>query len=619
MTTVESEENNDKLSQSKPKNENKLKNDEHGVKNENTTNQNSSNSPVNQLTPNDSTARQFSGTAEEPSSKQPKEETVKLRLADASEYHRYPEDTKNANQDDSKDKSQLRLASGSRPNTHGSSSIVQKIPTEMEQNEKRESFMSRFTEYTNMINGIARELNESEEAILDDIFHDDCTIIHGDDLLHKSKWKQTMADMIRNGRQAKVTDIRWIDDLHHLDFKVRFTSDLQLHLLQHNICTLKDDKIVHIEPFREIAHQEILRDGLHKDWLEFLETFSYPNDAKFTAIQDKLFDRIYHNDFQMIYDGNQTSKGGYKAAICSLRQKCTCLEVLQLEWIDEVHCVYKARMFHNDWSETTHSIATLKGGQIIHTQSFRQSMYMQLAKAAFERNFRDYVTLPFDDRTYERTIHDNYNIVFNGEPLDKAAWKQIINGFSKRNARVELILFRWMDDNHFEYKFRQTFRDYSVRIPHAIGTIQDWKLVRSEPVKNAPMAKGSVSSTPNCDEDDGDSSSDDPDSVPGAFRVPGLSHTISQPEENDQVPYGGDAVIDGSALVQAEVAPDMADMLEAARAEGRRQVEEERQEERRIIVVATKSETKRYSYVILGLVSITIAVVVGLTVGRVKM
>jgi hypothetical protein len=95
----------------------------------------------------------------------------------------------------------------------------------------------------------------------------------------------------------------------------------------------------------------------------------------------------------------------------------------------------------------------------------------------------DGVPKPFDEemnKAFEALYHQDFVHNMDGEPLNKAQWRERLNAFAESGTRIFLLKFEPKDEFHFEAGIRVINKNIDV-VGYSRGTISGSMLLKIEP------------------------------------------------------------------------------------------------------------------------------------------
>lgn len=213
-----------------------------------------------------------------------------------------------------------------------------------------------------------------------------------------------------------------------------------------------------------------------------------------------LFDELYHDDFKNELDGTHTlDKDQLWKLQTIVIKNGTVATVLMFKNAKPNVVEYKIHFKGTDElvGKTVHCAYELMDGKICRGRAVDESSITTISKATtatanfyqVQKNAQALFTLfdgvpkPFDEemnKAFEALYHQDFVHNMDGEPLNKAQWRERLNAFAETGTRIFLLTFEPKDEFHFEAGIRVINKNIDV-VGYSRGTISGSTLLEIKP------------------------------------------------------------------------------------------------------------------------------------------
>ena len=219
------------------------------------------------------------------------------------------------------------------------------------------------------------------------------------------------------------------------------------------------------------------------------------SSKKYGSEEEKLVNALFHDSFAFSAGDKTMTKEEFLETIKGFLSAGLTTEILEFKFLDDTHAEYKVKITKADGTQMLpHSVGTFKDGKLLTIKPFDEHIYVNLlddgAKAAFETNFRQYFGMFIgsskkygseEEKFFDALFHDDFSFSAGDKTVMRSNHLDRVKALLSGGLKAEVLMFKFINDTHAEYKVHLINPDGTEMFPHAIGTIKDGKLLTIKP------------------------------------------------------------------------------------------------------------------------------------------
>jgi hypothetical protein len=187
--------------------------------------------------------------------------------------------------------------------------------------------------------------------------------------------KKLINGYLKAGKKCDIQEFKPLDDTH-VQHKVHITTTGYDKCVD-SIATIKDGKIIAIEPFSQDGTARVLFEIQFRDYFALYD--STPKD--FGEDEEDIFNAVFSDDFSFVTGDMHYSKSSWMEEIKAYIEVGIYAEILKFKFFDNSTKLfeYKLRFSGLTGVDTElHSVGTIKDGKLISIKPFNDKAYQQV-------------------------------------------------------------------------------------------------------------------------------------------------------------------------------------------------------------------------------------------------
>jgi hypothetical protein len=246
------------------------------------------------------------------------------------------------------------------------------------------TFESNFRIYSAIYDGMSRdELSETEEKVVDALYATEMSVVTGEKqqtVITLPQLKKLINGYLKAGKKCDIQEFKPLDDTH-VQYKVHITTtgsdDHGSDKCVESIATIKDGKIIAIEPFSQDGTARVLFEIKFRDYFALYD--GTPKD--FGEDEEEIFNAVFSDNFSFVTGDMHYSKSSWMEEIKAYVEVGFDAEIVKFKFFDNSTELfeYKLRFSGMTGVDTElHSVGTIKDGKLISIKPFNDKAYQRV-------------------------------------------------------------------------------------------------------------------------------------------------------------------------------------------------------------------------------------------------